>query len=551
MATLKNTTIDDTGFVALPSGTGAQRPSASAGMLRYNSSRSEMEFNDGSTWVSEQKRAETIPTSGLVLYMDPGMPGTYSGSGTTVTDLSGNNNNGTLPGSGVTYSTVGNGSFQFDGTNRISVPNSATLNLSGTQQYTVLCWFNPAGGGGTWHGLVSKGNDQQYAVAINRPSLYLHYESPANNAINTPANSITLNTWQQMAIRFDGTSKSTFVNTIQCAYQTTVVNTPSNTEELRIGEGNTGELFIGNMGSVLIYNRALTDDEIGQVFNAQRGRYNVPAPLGSAFNPADSASIIKAMNTNAPNGVYYINIPTVGSTKVYCIMDSAYNGGGWMLAMKATRGTTFNYSANYWTTANTLNPTALNLDDGDAKYDVFNYYEGADIMARWPDITTSGGSIPDVGVWTWMEKSFNRQRSTVAKISLLNFFTTAGTYLYNVTNYGGYFIQDAKTFSGWSSSVFSSQVDIRFYGFNFQNFRAGYYNFAAKVRWGFGWNENGEGLYVDPATLATGGAPGSDDVSGGIGMDSSFGDYSAGDRINCCQDNTGINRSARVEVYIR
>ena len=46
MATLKNTTIDDTGFVALPSGTGAQRPSASAGMLRYNSSRSEMEFKN-------------------------------------------------------------------------------------------------------------------------------------------------------------------------------------------------------------------------------------------------------------------------------------------------------------------------------------------------------------------------------------------------------------------------------------------------------------------------------------------------------------------------
>jgi hypothetical protein len=551
MATLKNTTIDDTGFVALPAGTGAQRPSASAGMLRYNSSRTELEFNNGSTWLSEQKNPETIPTNGLVLQIDPGIPGTYSGSGTTVTDLSGSNNNGTLPGSGVTYSTVGNGSFLFDGTSRISVPNSSSLNLSGTQQYTVLCWFNPSGGGATWHGLVSKGDAQQYACAMNSPSLYLHYESPANVATNTPANSVTLNQWQHMAIRYNGSSKSTFINTILCGYLTTTLNTASNTEDLRIGEGNTGELFIGYMGAVMIYNRALTDEEIGQIFNAQRGRYNVTAPLGSASNPADSASVIKAMNVNAPNGVYYINLPVVGTTKAYCIMDSAYNGGGWMLAMKATRGTTFNYTANYWTTANTLNPTALNLDDGDAKYDVFNYYEGADIMARWPDITTSGGSIPGVGVWTWLEKSFNRQRSTVAKISLLNFFTTAGTYLYNVTNYGGYFIQDAKTFSGWSGSVFSSQVDIRFYGFNFQNFRAGFYNFAAKVRWGFGWNENSEGLYVDPATLATGGAPGSDDVSGGIGMDSSFGDYSAGDRINCCQDNTGINRSARVEIYIR
>ena len=43
----------------------------------------------------------------------------------------------------------------------------------------------------------------------------------------------------------------------------------------------------------------------------------------------------------------------------------------------------------------------------------------------------------------------------------------------------------------------------------------------------------------------------SDDVSGGIGMTSNFGTFSAGDRINCCQNVTGINRSARVEIYFR
>ena len=37
----------------------------------------------------------------------------------------------------------------------------------------------------------------------------------------------------------------------------------------------------------------------------------------------------------------------------------------------------------------------------------------------------------------------------------------------------------------------------------------------------------------------------------GIGMDSRYGNYSGGDMIGCCQDTTGINRSARVEVYIR
>jgi hypothetical protein len=168
-------------------------------------------------------------------------------------------------------------------------------------------------------------------------------------------------------------------------------------------------------------------------------------------------------------------------------------------------------------------------------------------MARWPDIATDGGSISGAGVWTWLERSFNSGRAS-SRTNLVDFFTNAGTYS---NGYGGYFLRDAKTFSGWASGIFSSQVDIRFYGFNFDGAGNYFGNDMTRVRWGFGWNENGEGLYSSPATLATGGAPGSNDVGGGIGMDTQFGSYSAGDRINCCQDTTGINRSARVEVYIR
>jgi hypothetical protein len=67
-------------------------------------------------------------------------------------------------------------------------------------------------------------------------------------------------------------------------------------------------------------------------------------------------------------------------------------------------------------------------------------------------------------------------------------------------------------------------------------------NSSPRTRWGFGWNENGGGLFP-------GGNMGSDDVMGGIGM--ANGSYSAGDLVNCCQNRTGINRTARVEVYIR
>jgi hypothetical protein len=55
MATLKNTVIDDTGFLRLPNGTTAQRPvSPSIGMIRHNTDSGVMEYWDGSQWLSNR-----------------------------------------------------------------------------------------------------------------------------------------------------------------------------------------------------------------------------------------------------------------------------------------------------------------------------------------------------------------------------------------------------------------------------------------------------------------------------------------------------------------
>lgn len=51
MATLKNTSISDTGYLRPASGTTAQRPgSPSAGMLRWNTSDTNLEVYDGTEW---------------------------------------------------------------------------------------------------------------------------------------------------------------------------------------------------------------------------------------------------------------------------------------------------------------------------------------------------------------------------------------------------------------------------------------------------------------------------------------------------------------------
>ena len=278
----------------------------------------------------------------------------------------------------------------------------------------------------------------------------------------------------------------------------------------------------------------------------------LPKDGSTAAQAAVSAAAIKTLTGTTTDGVYWIDLPTVGPTQIYCLMNSSAGGGGWMMAMKATRGTTFNYSANYWNTVNTLNPTAYNRNDGDAKFDTMNYFAATNIMALWPDITTNGGGLGSnpYSCWSWLENNFNSGTTS----TLINFFNTTGTYntgtVNTSNNYGGNFKGLAKSSSNWGSGIFSSQADVNFYGFNYKNGGLTYGG-NGRVRWGFGWNENGEGNYSSPSTLASGEAPGSNDVSGGIGMDSGWGSYSAGDYVACCQDSTGINRSARVEIYVK
>ena len=65
MAQLKNTTISDTGFLQLPVGTTAQRPSPLSGYIRYNSSLNDVEFYNGTAWISANS-AVPAATGGLI-----------------------------------------------------------------------------------------------------------------------------------------------------------------------------------------------------------------------------------------------------------------------------------------------------------------------------------------------------------------------------------------------------------------------------------------------------------------------------------------------------
>lgn len=89
MATLKNTNINDTGFLRLPVGTSAQRPaSPTVGDTRYNTDESVIEIWDGSNWqligkfVAEGGSVTTAGGYKIHTFTGPGTFSVTSGSAT-------------------------------------------------------------------------------------------------------------------------------------------------------------------------------------------------------------------------------------------------------------------------------------------------------------------------------------------------------------------------------------------------------------------------------------------------------------------------------------
>lgn len=109
--------------------------------------------------------------------------------------------------------------------------------------------------------------------------------------------------------------------------------------------------------------------------NGAWGNAGVNLGLGaSAASAAASAIAIKNATGTTTDGFYWINLPTVGATRVYCDMNT--NGGGWMLAAKIYNNSSqFNgYNSADWTSTTIFNETQEPTYGGHIKTNAFVYY---------------------------------------------------------------------------------------------------------------------------------------------------------------------------------
>jgi len=206
-----------------------------------------------------------IPTSGLTLYVDAGRTSSYSGSGNQWNDLSGNNNTGTLQNS-PTYSPLNGGILTFNGSNQYTTFNSPSNIPIGNSNYTISVWFNAASLGSNgfvgWGGYLN--TNQVNALRLSATG-FIHYWWGNDLAVNT---ALSINTWYNVVARFDGTNRQLWLNNVLIGGDTpgSSHNVP-NANNLTIGTTNVNEYFNGKISNVEIYNRAISDSEIAELYN--------------------------------------------------------------------------------------------------------------------------------------------------------------------------------------------------------------------------------------------------------------------------------------------
>jgi hypothetical protein len=181
-------------------------------------------------------------------------------SGTTVTDASGNANNGTnINATRITTGKNGK-ALNFNGTNAmVSVNNSASLQL--TTGMTLEAWVKPSVVTSAWRDVIYKGNDNYFLMATSDRSSMPVGGGTFGEVNGTAA--LEVGTWTHLAVTYDGATQKLFVNGVHKSSVARTGTIATSTNPLQIGGDSIwGQFFQGDIDEVRIYNRALTQPEI-------------------------------------------------------------------------------------------------------------------------------------------------------------------------------------------------------------------------------------------------------------------------------------------------
>jgi len=213
-----------------------------------------------------------IVTDGLVLCLDAANPKSYPGSGTRWSDLSGNGNDGTLVNGPIFQQDY----FQFDGSNDIvSTPLVLDSPVDTPVTFEIIFKYNSTA---SFKGLMGASDYQNSGFSVGlMDNNTLRWTYNGNNVNYEPTFTYDCSTISAGTFIFNGRNLEAYRNTFLTDSSTAGFDAVKNNNTIQIAENRQGGWYPSevNLYNVRLYNRALTEAEIKQNFNALRGRYGI------------------------------------------------------------------------------------------------------------------------------------------------------------------------------------------------------------------------------------------------------------------------------------
>ncbi len=168
---------------------------------------------------------------------------------------------------------VGNGALAFDGTaSQINVAAADSLNLS-DGVFTQIAWVYPQNNGGPVIDSVTNaaGLNTAYPFLniVNSNQLEIGFGDGSSFHSYTSGTLLTPDAWNFIAITFDGTTSSIYVNGVLQETTTQFAGlVPASSSQFNIGyrdDGTGARYFDGMLDEIVIYRQALTPEQIASL----------------------------------------------------------------------------------------------------------------------------------------------------------------------------------------------------------------------------------------------------------------------------------------------
>ena len=228
--------------------------------------------------------AGRVVGDGLVLDLDFAKPTVYTGSGTVVNDSRLNGVTGTLVNGPVfTDARTHRSNFQFNGNSYIEGSNNINIG----ENITITGWFNSQHTENINNTVFSIGTfaDISHWIFLPRTGLgsygrisYLYRASNANGrGISSNSSNLLTGNWNWYAFVIQTSGLKCFING---SLETTALTSQSNyvftNKIFQVGADASGtQILNGKIAYTRVYNTALTDQQVLEIFEATRWRFGV------------------------------------------------------------------------------------------------------------------------------------------------------------------------------------------------------------------------------------------------------------------------------------